>query len=891
MSQPPQRIGSYPIEREVGRGGMGVVYLARDPRLERRVAIKVLPDDLSADAERLARFEREARLLASVHHPNVAGIFGLEHDGSKRFLVLEYVEGETLAERVERGPLNIDETIDVCRQIASALEAAHENGVVHRDLKPANVKVTPSGEVKVLDFGLAKGGASGSASSVTELSQSPTLVPAATMEGVILGTAAYMSPEQARGRAVDKRTDIWAFGCVLFECLTGKQAFAGDTVSDTIARILQSEPEWGALPPRTPERLRGLLRRCLEKDARRRLRDVGDAKIELEDLQAVGASSSSAGLAAARGPGVSRYGREIALAVFVAVVSVFATKIATRLIHLGPPDPSTLPSRFEIGAPLGVQLQPDAGAAALSPNGRILAIIAADSSGIPYLWVRPLEALAPKLLPGTEGVQNGFFWSPDSRALGFFTSTKLKKVAVDGSGPPDELCDVKRARGGSWGGDGTILFAPFSEGPLFRISASGGEPAQITAVDSTHGERGQRFPVLLQGGKRFLYTSLPAKNGKFDIRLGSLGSQKTETVLSAESGVAVAPGWLLFSRGGRLVAQRFRGSRVSGEPLAIGDLPSSSVMSGAPSVSLSLHGSVAYFPSHFENRRLAWCDLHLHEIGQVPLDPGPYQVGSLSPDDRQAAMQRFESANQTDLWTVDLERGVATRLTYETGNSTGPIWSPDGSRIAYMWENRGPQVVKIKPVASGPTETYLAADPAFKQINDWTRDGKYIVYGRQDPATRWDIWLMPMEGDHTPRPYLTTPFSEEGASVSPDGRWLAYMSDESGSPEVYVQSFPVPGNKYQVTNRGGVLSGWSSDGTQLVYRLRANLAEALGAEVLPGPTFRLGPPHSFAHAPEALRGAVEAHKGGHLLVTLATGKDPPPTIVVLQNWPAAMAKR
>jgi Tol biopolymer transport system component len=891
MSQPPQRIGSYPIEREVGRGGMGVVYLARDPRLERSVAIKVLPDELSADAERLARFEREARLLASVHHPNIAGIYGLEHDGDRRFLVLEYVEGETLAERLERGPMPLEETMDLCRQIAAALEAAHETGIIHRDLKPGNVKLTPAGEVKVLDFGLAKGGGSGTTSSATDLSQSPTLVPAATMEGVILGTAAYMSPEQARGRAVDKRTDIWAFGCVLFECLTGQQAFVGETVSDTIARILRGEPDWGALPPQTPERLRDLLRRCLEKDARRRLRDIGDARLELEELESKRVSSAPVGVAAAHGAGRSRYAREIAIAVFAAVASMFAMKLGSRLIHFGPPDPATLATRFEVLHPPGMDIPLDPACAALSPDGRKLALVASDSSGTTRLWVRSLESLTARPLPGTEDVQRGMFWSPDSRTLGFFTEGKLKKVAADGNSPPEDLCDVKRARGGSWGKDGTILFAPFSDGPIDRIAAAGGDPAPVTVVDSTHGESGERFPFMLPDGKHFLYSSLPAKNGKFDIRLGSLDSRSSETVLAAESGVVYASGWVLYTRGGRLVAQRFRGLRPRGEVVTIGDLAGESNLTGAPSVTASLHGSLAYFPVQFENTRLVWMDKMLHEISQVPLDPGPWQLGSLSPDDRQVVLQRPESMGQTDLWIADLERGVATRATYEVGNSVSPAWSPDGTRIAYLSENHGPQIIRVKAVSSNATESYLQNDHVFKFLNGWTKDGKYLVYGRQDPLTRWDIWLLPMQGDHTPVPYLVTPFNEGNPQPSPDGRWMAYASDETGQQEVYVQSFPQPGNKYQVTNHGAELSGWSEDGKSLIYRLRTNLQTVLSAPVLPGPTFRLGPPHPFGQAPEGLRGGLEAHHGGHLLVSLAVGKQPAPEVIVLQNWPAALAKR
>jgi len=880
----PEKIGAYPIERELGRGGMGVVYLGRDTRLDRRVAIKVLPEAFAMDPERLARFEREARMVASLNHPNIAGIYGIEESEGHRFLALEYVDGDTLAERIGRGPLSLDDTLDVCRQVAAALEAAHEGGVVHRDLKPANIKVTTAGEVKVLDFGLAKSGAAPGADSAPDLSNSPTLTRGVTAAGVILGTAAYMSPEQARGKPVDKRTDIWAFGCLLYECLTGRQAFAGETVSDMIARILQGEPEWNALPARTPERIRGLLRRCLEKDSKRRLRDIGDARMEIDDVIAVHASSSSiqaadtARVAASGSRRLVEWGRLAAVALLALGAGWFVPRATQHPV-------SPQPVRFTVSQPEGVFLSTDGGSTILSPDGRTLAFVAVDSTRESHIWLRNLESTVARKLAGTEQAGAPFFWSPDSRQLAFTVQEKLKRIAVTG-GDAETVCPIRALRGGSWNRDGVMIVAPYSNGAIYRVAAGGGELKQVTQVDTTRSETAHRFPQFLPDGKHFLFTVLPARDGKFDTYVGSLDSPKRQLLLSAPTGVTWAPpGHLLYSRDDKLIAQGFdAGSlKLRGEPVSLGDVVNGTEFSGGPIASASLTGSVAFGTSQLTSQRLAWVDYDGRELERVPLAPGPYFSPSLSPDDRRVALRRNESAALSDIWIADLERGVATRFTDEPGSNDAPRWSPDGTRIAYIWSNNSPQRIKVKSLSGEAVTAFLDSDPLFKQFYGWTPDGQNLLYARLDPVTQWDLWVLPMNGNREPRPYLKTRFIELGASVSPDGRWLAYNSNESGEVEAYVQSFPVAGGKYQVTNGGGGSWGWSRDGKQLLYGLNSDPGIIYAADVLEGAEFRLGPPRLEIAPVKDGRGATRANTSRRRLVLFPAGNDPTRSLTVMLN--------
>ncbi len=878
----PTQIGSYPIEREIGRGGMGVVYLGRDLRLDRPVAIKVLPDLLAHDSERLARFEREARLLAALTHPHIAGIHGIEESDGRRFLVLEYVEGETLAEHLRRGPLPLDETLKVCGQIAGALEAAHEAGIVHRDLKPGNVKLNPAGDVKVLDFGLAKGASSGGESS-SDLSHSPTLTQAATGIGVILGTAAYMSPEQARGKVVDRRTDIWSFGCVLYECLTGEQAFAGETVSDMIARILQGEPDWSKLPAGTPERLRELLHRCLEKDARRRLRDIGDARIAIEELQGGARTTSASSMSGIGIPAMTQAsrGRDWRLPAAAAALLILGTAAGFlgRQWWGGPR--AAQPVRFLVQAPPHTTLASDPALIAVSPDGRMLAFVA-NTTGQASIWVRPLDDFDARQLPGT---RNGEipFWSPDSRQLAFFGDGKLKRIRIAG-GNPEAICDATTGRGGSWNRSGTILFASGSTGPLYRVPAAGGTPVAVTVLDPAKHETAHRWPCFLADGEHFLFAAIPRVNGQFPSYIGALGSkERTPLITSGGAPILSGPRDLVFQRNGTIVAQRFDGHRVRGDAVTIGDGGGVTVYSAAPCVSASTNGVIAWESAGKSNSRVIWTDRAAHELGDSGLPPDRWGLATLSRDDRRALVEQHLETGGSDLWVVDLERQISSRITYGQGSNTPGVWSPDNREILYGSNRRGPRDLYRRAAdGSGTDQVFYQSQVPFKDAGDWSADGKWVVLQENGDSTGWNISLLPAAGG--PRvPYLTTPFNEQAGQISPDGKWLLYTSDESGSVQLYVQSFPVPGRKQQVTKTGAVIGLWTSNGREILV-LRPDLSVA-SVTVEPGEDLRFGPPVQLMKFPADLRSWNPTADGKRFLITVAA-EQTQPGIAVAVGWRA-----
>ena len=876
------KIGPYEVLAPLGAGGMGEVYRARDPKLGRDVAIKLIPEAFATDPDRLARFEREAKLLASLQHANIAVLYGLEESGGRRFLVMECVEGESLAQRLKRGPLPLAEALEAARAIAAALETAHEGGIVHRDLKPGNVMVTPGGDVKVLDFGLAKGGAAG-ASSDPSISASPTMTYAGTQAGVILGTAAYMSPEQARGKSVDRRTDIWSFGCVLFECLTGRQTFAGETVSDIVARILQTEPEWAALPAGTPERLRALLRRCLEKDAKRRLRDIGEARIEIEDLLATRVSGSmpAAGPRATHAPAPS-WAAIAVTAVLAAAVTWFVPRL---LAH--PTVPAA--ARFEVPAPTGRILPAEAPCVSISPDGKMLAMFAQDSSGTGSIWIRRFDALEARVLPGTEDAQY-MFWSPDCRSLAFFGNGRLAKIALDG-GPAERICETKSSRGGAWNRDGTILLAPYSNGGLYRVSANGGPLVQVTRPESAHGVTGHRFPAFLPDGKHFLFSTVPAgSDGKGGLCVGSLDGGETKELARVEAGsVYVEPGWLLTSRNGALVAQRFdaRALRLVGEQVVIGDALVGTSFSGCPLLSASNAGTLVFMTHEDVPTRVAWLDTEEREVGAPPVAPGPYSMVRVSPDGRRALLVAATEPNRSDLLLADLERGVVTMVSEPPENPALPDFSPDGSRVAYIDETT--RTIRIRSLGDRTVSVHLAGDPAYKRVNDWARDGRSVLYARLDAATKWDLWQLPLEGDSTPRPVLRTPANEEFGTFSLDGRWLAVQSDESGKSDMVVQPFGAPGFRYQVTIGGG-FGYWAGDGKKVYFADGRKPGIVQVADVLPGKEFSLGPPRSLGRLRDDMVDADVARDGRRFLALLPTRKARPQAATVLQNWASAIRK-
>jgi Tol biopolymer transport system component len=896
---PGTRLGAYEIVAPLGAGGMGEVYRARDTRLGREVAIKALPDEFARDPERLGRFEREAKLLASLNHPNIGAIYGLEVVEGHRYLVLEFIEGETLGDLIRRGPVPVGEAVELCAHVAAALESAHESGIVHRDLKPANVMLTRTGAVKVVDFGLAKGGVFSASDSDPALSASPTMTYGATQAGMVLGTAAYMSPEQARGKAVDKRTDIWSFGCVLYESLTGKQAFEGETVSDLIAHILTSEPDWNALPPTTPPRVRELLRRCLEKDARRRLRDMGDARNELEETLAPRGSSSMAipvSVAAAvdaSGAGAARKKSRVRLEIAAAIVGALAGVVATRLVGpmLSSKAPARPPVRFQVTGSDSMQISRDGANAALSPDGTMLAFVAGDSIAN-QLWVRPLASLVARPLAGTKNAVMPF-WSPDGKHIAFFTESKLKRIATAG-GDLDELADVKNARGGAWNAKDQILFAPTSDGPLFVIPAGGGDARQVTTLDTTRGETGHRFPSFLPDGRHFLFAALPPRDGKFTIRVGQIDGGKTDSVAALPSGVRyAAPGYLLYQNNLNLMALPFSASshKVKGPPASLREGVNITNYSGAPGITVTDGRALAFPPFVVSTSRLVWCDPSGREIAPLPFEPAQY-LGDFqfSPDGKSVALTKSEGAFPLELWIGDVERGVMTPFAQEPLINTSPRWSPDGALLAYMHSSVGPQHFVVRSVrGTEPPRSYFEADPSFKQIGGWSPDGTTIIYDRQAAATRWDLYLLDVATGKT-RSYQAGPYNEQSGTISPDGKWVMYISDKTGRPELFVTSYPTPGVDFQVTTSGAIRCAWLPGGKKITFTTVPEPFAAKVADVLPTPDFRIGPVSTLLRIPTTVQGA-DITKDGRVAIQLPVGAPPPTVLTVVLDWAGALRGR
>jgi serine/threonine protein kinase/Tol biopolymer transport system component len=825
------RLGAYEIRGDLGAGGMGEVYRARDTKLGRDVAIKVLPAAFTADSDRLARFEREARVLAALNHPNIAAIFGVEEATVSgpaeaghyvRALVMELVEGDTLAERIRspdglrlprarvrndgRGTsgLPIDEALTIARQIAEALEAAHEKGIVHRDLKPANVKITPTGTVKVLDFGLAK-----MAAPDADSSQTPTVTVGATHGGLILGTAAYMSPEQARGEPVDKRTDIWAFGCVLYEMLAGRAAFAGDNTPDLLAAVLTQEPDAAALPEDTPHSIRRLLRRCLRKERQERIHDIADARIEVQEAQSDAASPEVAVVP----PVLARPNRaRVAWTVtaFAAVVAVVSLAVAIPPVLRPPPETAEL--RVEITTPPTT----DPLSLALSPDGQKLVFVA-DAEGVSRLWLRELNAVMARPLRGSEGATFPF-WSPDSRSIGFFAEGKLKRLDLMG-GAALTLADAAIGRGGSWNRDGVILFVPSTAGPIFRVPATGGEAVAVTRRTMAQPEEvGHRFPQFLPDGRRFLFhvVGSPQYRG---VYIASLDAPSARRLIDTEIAAVPAGEHLLFLREGTLFAQGFNSSRLElmDSPVSVAEHVAFTAGLNVAAVSSSPAGLIAYRTGESVGRRqFLWLDRSGKQVGHAgdPDTENPYNP-ELSPDGRRLALNRTMNGN-ADIWVMDVEQGVLSRFTFDRVLDAYPVWSPDGRRLVFGSNQKG-TVDLLEKAASGiGAEKLLLASPQNKTPLDWSLDGRFLLY-RHGRSAPYDLWALPMDRDGRPFPIVDTNFDERDGQFSPDGRWIAYESDESGRFEIYVQAFPEGGGKRQVSTDGGAQVRWRRDGRELFY--------------------------------------------------------------------------
>ncbi len=881
---PGTRFGVYEVTAAIGEGGMGQVYLATDTMLGRQVAIKILPDAFAADPDRVARFEREAKTLASLNHPHIAAIYAVEKSAVRHALVMELVEGDDLSQRIARGAIPLDEALPIAKQIAEALEAAHEQGIIHRDLKPANIKVRPDGTVKVLDFGLAKAMEPTGALSAS-VSMSPTITtPAMTQAGIILGTAAYMAPEQARGRAVDRRADIWSFGVVLYEMLSGQRAFKGEDTTDTIAAVVNKEPDWAALPANTPAPIRKLLRRCLEKDRQRRLTDAGVARLEIEEALASPLAIESAVTASARSSTPRRR-----LAWFVATAAVLAAAAlaipAVRYLRQTP-----LPeTRVDIVTPATDQPT----SFALAPDGRQIVFVAAGD-GASRLWLRSLATTTAQPLAGTEGATYPF-WAPDSRSVAFFAGGELKRLDL-GGGTPKTLAPALSGSGGTSNADGVILFAPSSFGPLMRVSAAGGATAAVTTLGPR--QSGHRWPHQLPDGRRFLFYvfGTPDTAG---VYLGALdGSAPTRLTPADGAGVYLPSGWLLWVRAGALVAQRLGLAEAAliGEPVTVAD---GVAVDGTfrSAVSVSATGLVAYRTSVGSQRQLTWVDRSGAALGTVGAPDGSgLSHPRVSPDGRRVAVYRTVQGN-SDIWLLDGAR--ASRFTFDAALDERPLWSPDGTRLVFR-SNRTGQFDLYQKLASGAgVEEPLVPSDQTKSPYSWSADGRFLLYLILDPQANADLWVVPMMGDRTPSVFLETPYRETYGVFSPDGQWVAYQSDESGRPDIYVRPFVPPDaarratgaavGQWQVSTAGGVFPAWRPDGRELYYLNAAGAMMAApitvtGATLEPGAPVALFPTRIYGGGVDAQQGRQYdvARDGRFLINTELDSADTP--ITLLQNW-------
>jgi serine/threonine-protein kinase len=831
----------YRVASKLGEGGMGEVWRAEDTKLGRDVALKMLPDGFAQDPERLARFEREARVLASLSHPNIAGIHGHEEVDGTHFLVMELVEGQSLAERIQQGPMPVDEVVRIAKQIAEAVEAAHEKGVVHRDLKPANVNITPDGNVKVLDFGLAKalvGDPMSGDAADHDLSLSPTLTQAMTGLGVLLGTAGYMSPEQARGKPVDRRADIWAFGCIVYEMLTGQRLFTGETATDVIGAVVHKEPDLDELPPKVPAQIRRLLDRCLQKDVNRRLQSIGDARIALQEWLE-NPEDEVAAVAKPR-PGWLSWAT-------AAVAGLAGLALGGFLLGSSEHTPPPV-ERFVVE--LGEEpLFGGRGAAAVpSPDGRYLAY-ATTLSGTGSLYLRPLDRLeSAKAASGQsrEWPHNAFF-SPDSQWLGFFTVGELKKMPVTG-GSPITLADTEMPRGGSWSADGRIVFAPQSSGGLSIVPAAGGEVIPLTTVAEGEGFESHRYPQWLPGDPAVLFTAIDASGTRLEI----VEVESGERSVLHEGGFYgryIPTGHVLFVDGDAVFAMPFDAKRLEreGSPMPVLEGVSSFPAGGQAQYHVSDTGLLVYRPGsdELDPFSISWVD-RSGKLEDLWDDEGIYGTPRLSPDGRRLAVS-VQRGDDWDVWVYDIERDVATRLTFGSGYDADPVWSPDGRYVAFASDREDGQMATYRTRSDGTGEAERLIELGkleFPAPMSWSPDGGRLLVTTPGQNGSDDLWFVPVDGQGEPEPYLATPFEESEGQFSPDGRWIAYRSNETGEAEIYVRSTQGPG-KWQISDGGGWQPLWSAHGRTLFFRSREGLnaveVEARGEEFRAGrPQFLFG---------------------------------------------------
>lgn len=896
--EPGKKLAHYEVLGPLGAGGMGEVYRARDAKLGREVALKILPAAFMNDPARLARFEREAKLLASLNHPNIAAIYGLEQSTVGPFLVLELVEGPTLAERLASGPLEMAEAFRAAINIAEALEHAHDLGVMHRDLKPANIKISPEGKIKLLDFGLAK--ALSDPVPQGDLSQSPTMTMTATQSGMILGTAPYMSPEQAEGKPADRRSDVWSFGCVLYEILTGKRAFEGKTVSHILVHILESDPYWEALPANLPPAARALLENCLTKDPAERLRHIGDARLSLK-MPAKTAAAPVVEAAPTPAPpvmaGVSARPNRTWPAWVAA--SIFAAGLAAlAYAHFSEAPPVANVLRFQIQPPENSSFTHHM---VLSPDGKRGAFIAPVPGGASQIWVRDLDSLDMRPLTGTDAPQQHIFWSPDSRTIVFDQQSRLRKVDVTG-GPVQTVSTVSgQFRGGAWNAEGMIVFGT-STG-LWRVPAAGGTPTQLAALDPK--ETAHQVAIFLRDQRHFLFRRTFQDPEKAGLYLGSLDFSKEQQgaklILATAQLADYVPardeapnGYLLFLREGQLMAQTFDDSKLelTGEAVPIAEDIGNSFQMGY--FSASGNGLLAFRRGSTRgNSQYTWYDRTGKNLG-VALGAGAYNSVALSPDGTRAVGER-----NGDIWLLDFATGVSAQFTFDPAVDVDPIWSHDGSRIAFA-SQRGGVLDLYQKVSSGAgNDELLLKSPEPKRPRHWSSDGKFLLYGANMGKNSIDLMALPVTGtekDRKPVTVIATEASEDPGEFSPDPKWVAYRSNESGRSEIYVQPFPATGAKWRVSDNGGVQPRWNRNGRELFYiggdgKLMAVDVNTAGGTVKSGTPQPLFDPQVLGGG--TITGAVrwdvtpDAKKFLFITPVTQTGASP---ITVVSNWMELLKK-
>ena len=892
MISPGTKLGPYEIVATLGAGGMGEVYRARDTRLGREVAIKVLSSAVASDAEHLRRFAREARSASALSDPHIVTVFDVGEQDGIHYFASELVEGGDLRSRLEDGRLPLRKAIEIAEQIASGLASAHEKGITHRDLKPENILLTKAGIAKIADFGLAKLAETPD----VELSRMPTSDRAETAAGVVMGTVAYMSPEQASGRKVDYRSDQFSFGVILYEMLTGHPPFRRDAAGETLAAILRDEPPSVVdSNPAVPAPVSWIVERCLAKDPEERYASTRDLAREIAGARS--RLSESTGKARTIGPAAAPRGRGGIAWALAGAAAVAAVWFAVS--RLRPPAETPRAVRFQIEAPPRATFNVigrDAGPLTISPDGRQIAFVATSTEGQKQVYLRSLDALDARPLPGTDGASYPF-WSPDSRAIAFFAGGKLKKVAAAG-GPVQSLCDAVLGRGGAWSRDGVIVFSPGAYDALYRVPASGGTPVPVTRFVDPQRENSHRWPQFLPDGRHFLFlrfgTSYSPSQQDSAICLGSLDSMTATAVVSARSSFAYAPsGQILYVRDDTLVAAPFDWKRgqVTGPTVPIAQRVLLYRNTASSTFSVSDNGVLVYHSGPLPPvSELDWFDRGGKLLGSAG-EPGDYEDPRLSPDARRLAANRIDPANgASSIWILDMAGGGGTRFTFSQSVNHYPVWSPDGSRIAFDTNRNGPSDIFMKSFEGSGEERSVLASEVAKSPTDWSPDGSTLVFERLDPRTKYDLWRLSLKAGGSPEPIVRSEASETDGRISPDGKWLAYASNESGTWEVYVTAFPGPGGRWQVSNGGGVQPVWSRTGKEIFFL--AGDRKLMAAPCATGPTFEVGAPKALFQTLARYTGnvAYDVAPDGRFLVNTLVGAGAAPPITVVMNWEAALKK-